>query len=306
MGELCYEWDELDAAERHLTEGVELAARTGDVEILMWGHIALSQVRLARGDAEGALATAREAERVAQNSDADHAIVDAAVWKARLHLARGDLAAASSEQERAAGVGEIRRYSWELERMVLARLLVARNEPDEALRLLTRLHETAKTAGRTIEVLALQALALRAKGEKERAVSTLAQALVLAEPEGYVRTFVDEGPPMAELLSEALEARQRDRLNPPIPAHYLRKLLAALEQDASEAASPVAKLPEPLTEREMEVLHLVAAGKANRRIASELFVSLGTVKTHINNLYRKLEAHSRTQALARARELELL
>ena len=306
MGELLYERGDLDAAERHLTEGAELAGRTGDVEILMWGHVAVSQVRLARGDAVGALAVAREAERVAKSSGADQAIVDAAVWKARLHLARDDLAAASSEQERAAGVGEIRRYSWELERMVLARLLVARNEPDEALRLLTRLHETAKTAGRTIEVLALQALALRAKGEKERAVSTLAQALVLAEPEGYVRTFVDEGPPMAELLSEALEARQRDRLNPPIPAHYLRKLLAALERDASEAASPVAKLPEPLTEREMEVLHLVAAGKANRRIASELFVSVGTVKTHINNLYRKLEAHSRTQALARARELELL
>jgi LuxR family maltose regulon positive regulatory protein len=306
MGELCYEWDDLEAAARHLTEGVELAGRTGDFEILMWGHVALSQVRWARGDAEGALAAAREAERVAQSSGTDHAIVDAAVWKARLYLMSGDLAAASSEQERAAGAGEVRRYSRELERIILARLLVARNESDEALRLLAQLHETAQTTGRTIEILALQALALQAKGEKERAASTLAEALVLAEPEGYVRTFVDEGPPMAELLSGVLEARQRGRLDPPVPAHYLRKLLAALERDATGAASPVAGLPEPLSERELEVLQLIAAGKTNRRIASELFVSVGTVKTHINNLYRKLDAHSRTQALARARDLKLL
>jgi len=306
MGELLYEWDDLDAAARHLTEGVELAERTADVEILMWGYVALSAVRQAQGDVEGAPAAARKAEQVAQSSGNDHAIVDAAVWKARLNLMRGDLAAASSEQERAAGVGEVRRYSWALERLILARLLIARNEPGEALRILAQLHETAKTAARTIEILALQALALKAKREKEQATSTLAQALVLAEPEGYVRTFVDEGLPMAELLSWTLEARQRGRLDLPVPAHYLRKLLAVLERDASGAASAAAGLPEPLSERELEVLALVAAGKTNRRIATELFVSVGTVKTHVNNLYRKLDAHSRTQAVARARELKLL
>jgi LuxR family maltose regulon positive regulatory protein len=308
MGELLYEWDELDAAARHLAEGVELAGRTGDFEILMWGHIALSQVRRAQGDAEGALAAAREAERVAQGSGTDHAIVDAATWRARLHLMSGDLTAAAFEQERAAGVGEVRPYSRTLERITLARLLLARNQPGEALRLLARLRASAQTAGRTIVMLALQALALRAKGEKERAVSTLAEALALAEPEGYVRTFVDEGSEMAELLSGVLEAQQRGRLDSPsrVPAHYLRKLLAALERDASGAALPAAELPEPLSDREREVLQLIAAGKTNRRIASELFVSVGTVKTHINNLYRKLDAHSRTQAVARARELDLI
>jgi LuxR family maltose regulon positive regulatory protein len=308
MGELLYEWDDLGAAARHLTEGVELTGRTGDFEILMWGHIALSRVRLARGEVDGALAVAWEAERVAQNSGTGHAIVDAAVWKARLHLARGDLAAASSEQERAAGVGEVRRYSRELGRIILARLLIARNQPGEALRLLVQLHETAETAARTIAVLALQALALQAKGDIERAASTLTEALVLAEPEGYVRTFVDEGPPMAELLSGVLGAQQRGRPDSPgrVPAYYLRRLLAALERDTSGAGLPAAGLPEPLSERELEVLQLIAAGKSNRRIASELFVSVGTVKTHVNNLYRKLDAHSRTQALARARELKLL
>jgi LuxR family maltose regulon positive regulatory protein len=111
---------------------------------------------------------------------------------------------------------------------------------------------------------------------------------------------------MAELLSEALEARQRGRLDPPVPPHYLRKLLAATERDATGAASPIAGLPEPLSERELEVLALIAAGKSNRRIATELFIGVGTVKTHLNNIYRKLNARSRTQAVARARELDLI
>ena len=113
---------------------------------------------------------------------------------------------------------------------------------------------------------------------------------------------------MAELLSEVLEAQQRRRLDSSrrVPAHYLRKLLAALEKDATGTARPATELPEVLSERELEVLALIAAGKSNRRIASELFVSVGTVKTHLNNLYRKLDAHSRTQAVNRARELKLL
>jgi LuxR family maltose regulon positive regulatory protein len=306
MGELLYEWNDLEAAARHLTEGVELAARTGDVEILMWGYVALSAVRQAWGDAGGALEQAREAERVARGSSTEQAIVEAATWKALLHLgkgASGERAAAAFEQERAASLGELRSRFREPEDPIRARLLVVRNRPDEALRLL---HETAQTVRRRIEALVLRALALQAKGEKERAVGTLAQALVLAEPEGYVRTFVDEGPPMAELLSMALEARQRDRLDPPVSGPYLRKLLAAVERDALDSSSPGAGLPEPLSERELEVLQLIAAGKSNRRIATELFVSVGTVKTHINNLYRKLDAHSRTQALARAGDLNLL
>jgi len=236
----------------------------------------------------------------------EEAIFDAAVWKARLYLMSGDLAAASSEHERATATTEVRPYSRTLEQLTLARLLIARSEPGEALRLLERLHETTKTVGKRIEILALQALALWERGERERAVSTLTQALAVAEPEGYVRTFADEGSPMAEILSATLEAQRRNRLEPPVPAHYLRKLRAALERDRSDTASPEAVLPEPPSERELEVLTLVTAGKSNRQIASELFVSVGTVKTHINNLYRKLGAHSRTQAVARAKELNLL
>ena len=228
----------------------------------------------------------------------------------RLLLAQGDLTEATTlEQERAANAENAADAARVVDRLTSARLLHAQGRHREALPLLEELGATAEAAGRTgdlTEILTLQALALWAGQEKERAVRTLAGALALAEPEGYVRTFVDEGAPMAELLSEALEARQRGRLDPPVPPYYPRKLLAATERDATGAASPVAELPEPLSERELEVLALIAAGKSNRRIATELFVSVGTVKTHLNNAYRKLGAHSRTQAVARARELNLI
>jgi LuxR family transcriptional regulator, maltose regulon positive regulatory protein len=149
---------------------------------------------------------------------------------------------------------------------------------------------------------------LWARNEKQQAVGTLAQALTLAEPEGYVRTFVDEGAAMGDLLSATLEAHKR---GPPdaaahVPARYLAKLQAALSQDAAAAPTVDGRLLEPLSGRELEVLALIAAGDSNQEIAGRLFVSTSTVKTHINNLYRKLNARSRIQAVARAREIGLL
>ena len=268
-------------------------------------------MKWARGEAEGALKLAHEAERLARESGAPQAIVDAALWKARLHLMRNELRAAASELERGPGVEEVPRSTQDAKSISLARLLIAREDHDEALQMLNYLRETAEAAdqrGSVVEILTLQALVLRAKDEKNRAIDVMGRALALAESEGYVRTFVDEGPPIAELLSEVLEAQQRGRLDSlrRVPAHYLRKLIAALERDAPNSTPPSTELPEALSERELEVLQLIASGKNNRRISSELFVSVGTVKTHINNLYRKLDAHSRTQAVARARELKLL
>jgi ATP/maltotriose-dependent transcriptional regulator MalT len=215
------------------------------------------------------------------------------------------------EQERAANADDAADAAGVVDRLTSARLLHAQGRHRQALPLLEELGKTAEAAGRTgnlIEILALQALTLWAASKKERAVSALADALTLAEPEGYVRTFVDEGPQMATLLSEVLGAKQRGRPEwpPRVPAHYLRKILAALERDAAGATPSAASLSELLSARELEVLRLIATGKSNRRIATELFVSGGTIKTHINNLYRKLDAHSRTQALARARELKVL
>jgi LuxR family maltose regulon positive regulatory protein len=309
IGELRYEWNDLDAAEDRLTEGIELAGRTGEAGTQVRGRVALSRVKQARGDTDGALETAREAEQLARSSGLGYLIVEAAIHKAPLHQATGDLAAATSEQERAAGVGGVSPSTREEERIGMVRLLIARGEPDKAMGLLADLREAAEEADRTgslIEILALQALALWARRAKERAVATLTEALALAEPEGYVRTFADEGVPMDDLLSATFKAHQTGRLEAAgrISTQYLAKLLAAVTQSAAPA--PDKRLPEPPSGRELEVLALIAAGKSNQEIASKLFVSTSTVKTHINNLYRKLDARSSIQAVARARELDLL
>jgi LuxR family transcriptional regulator, maltose regulon positive regulatory protein len=312
LGELLYERDDLDASERELTLGTELAERAGELDVLVRARVALSQARRARGDTVGALDLAHEAERMARDSGVPQATVWATLWKARLHLMRGELQAAT-DLERATEIDDVPSSTRESERASLARLLIAREDHDGALQLLDGLRGAAEVADgrggpREIEILALRALALRARDEKTRAIDVIEQALALGQPEGYVRIFVDEGPAMAVLLSETLEARQRGRLEPAdeVPTHYLRKLTAALEREASGDVLPDDGLFEPLSERELEVLQLIAAGKSNRQIATDLFVSVGTVKTHVNNLYRKLDAHNRTQAVARARELNLL
>jgi LuxR family transcriptional regulator, maltose regulon positive regulatory protein len=227
-----------------------------------------------------------------------------------LHLTRSDTTAAVLGRERIAGAPAVSvSMVRETEQIARARLTVARGEHDEALRLLEELRQSAEAAGRTgklIEILTLQAVALWEKSKREQAVGTLTRALALAEPEGYVRTFVDEGAKVGGLLSAILEVRQRGHFDATrIPARYFAKLLAI---HAQESATPGAgeRLSEALSERELEVLALVAAGKSNLEIAGSLFVSLSTVKTHINNLYRKLGARSRTQAIARARELDLI
>jgi LuxR family maltose regulon positive regulatory protein len=298
MGALLYERNDLEVAERELKEGVDLAERAREVSNLVWAYVMLSRTARARGDGEGALEMAHEAERVARASGADLEIAVAGAWMSRLRVAEGDLAEAASGAART------------MDRRTSARLLHAQGQHGDALSLLEGLCKASEEAGRTgelIEILALQALALWAKNEKERAVVTLTRALLLAEPEGYVRTFVDEGAAMGDLLSATLEARQRGHLDPAnrVPVRYLAKLLGAVAQEAS-ALTADELLTDSLSERELEVLALVAAGESNAGIAGKLFVSTSTVKTHINNLYRKLGARSRTQALARAREMHLL
>jgi LuxR family transcriptional regulator, maltose regulon positive regulatory protein len=311
IAEVLYERNELDAALGQAMRAVELCRQIGYAQWLVTGLAALARIRQALGDQAGALEAIGEAERLVPSTVVD-LFFPVAVQRARLLLAQGEVEdAARWCAERGLGVEDEPSYLREREHLVLARVLLAQGKVDQALRLL-RWHleeaQAQRRRGSEIEILMLQVLALWEKGEKEGAATTLTRALTLAEPEGYVRTFVDEGPEMALLLSEVLKAHQRRHLDrPDLPsAHYLRKLLTALEQAASRTTPPTAELPEPLSERELEVLQLIEAGKSNRRIAQELFVTTGTVKTHIRSIYRKLDAHSRTQALVRARELNLL
>jgi LuxR family maltose regulon positive regulatory protein len=140
-------------------------------------------------------------------------------------------------------------------------------------------------------------MAFRAQGDVEQALSILERALALAEPEGYVRTFLDEGEPMAELLCQALS---RD-----IVPNYAARLLAAFGQEVEVASPAMESLIEPLTERELEVLRLIVAGLSNPEIAEALVIAVSTVKSHVNHIFGKLGVESRTQAMAKVRELEL-
>jgi DNA-binding CsgD family transcriptional regulator len=181
--------------------------------------------------------------------------------------------------------------------LVLARLLIAQGKLEAAESLLLRLHHAAAAAerhGSLIEILILQAITCAAQGRAKAAWAALDQALGLAEAEGFVRVFLDEGAPVVELLRRAVA---QDR--------HARYALHVLKAVGDTAAAPQG-LVEPLSERELEVLRRVAAGYSNKAIAQDLVVALSTVKKHISNIYGKLEADSRVQAVARARELGLL
>jgi ATP/maltotriose-dependent transcriptional regulator MalT len=310
MGELLREWNDLDAATRYLMEGLELGKWVGAAGPLAITYTALARVKQAQGDASGALDAIDRARQSSPGSQVHDPLNPLAAHLARVQLAQGDVAAAARwARERRLGVDDELNYMREIEHLVLARVLIAQGKPGEALRLLGRLLSAAHAAGRmgsVIEILVLQALLLQAEGNTTRAVRILGDALSLAEPEGYVRIFVDEGAPIAALLRRVSSAG--------ISPKYAGTLLAALRQHAedpqrlAEADIPkeVQLLSEPLSERELEVLRLIASGLSNREIAQELFVTPGTAKRHVHNIYRKLEVRSRTQAVARARDLNLM
>jgi LuxR family maltose regulon positive regulatory protein len=282
-------------------------------------------VRQAQGDAEGASEALRQGEQVAQNERRVSPLwrnrtkirVDA--WRARLWVMKGDLRAAERwAQERGLSVEDEFVYSLEseLEYATLARLLIAQSKPEEALKLLQRLLEAAEAGGRgrtVIEVLVLKALAMRGQNHERGALATLRKALTLAEPEGLVRVFVDEGAPMFDLLRRVLKA-QRNKpadIEGGIPLDYIGKLLEALGAPVTAPSrvhvhGPGELVLDPITERELEVLKLLDSNLSNREIAARLFVSLATVKTHIKHLYRKLGVRARHQAIVRGKELGLL
>jgi len=229
-------------------------------------------------------------------------------WQARIWLAQDKLEAASEwVLERDLDVDREPTYLNEFEYRVLARIRIAQGQLEDASRLLRRLRKAAEAGEHTskvIEILVLQALAFQAGGNTTQAMTALESALSLAEPEGFVRIFVDEGPPMARLLYEAVSVG--------ISPDYARRLLAAFpvgepdQLDRLETQAPEHDLVEPLSERELEVLQLVAGGLTNQEIASRLFLSLNTVKAHCRNIYGKLGVRSRTQAVARASALGIL
>jgi LuxR family maltose regulon positive regulatory protein len=189
-------------------------------------------------------------------------------------------------------------YSRIPEYLLLVRLLLAQCEYDSACSLSERLlgmAEAAKRISSVIEILVLQALAWQGKKDMTRAVAVLEKALSLAQPEGYTRVFLDEGEPLAKLLYQVKSRRMGQG--------YATELLSEMGGIIDSEARTATVLIEPLTQRELEVLKLIESGYTNQEIAGRLFISIPTVKRHLSNIFSKLGAKSRTQAVSLSREL---
>jgi LuxR family transcriptional regulator, maltose regulon positive regulatory protein len=319
MAEVLYQRSELDAALRHATDGIGLCRQLAYGLPLAIGLATFARIRQAQGDQAGALQAIREAERVMPGPEVTSLLNPVPSVAARLLLAHGRIAeAARWAAERGLDVSDEPSYPRERDHLVLARVLLAEQAPERTLGLVARLHTLAAAQGRTgslIEIQALQAVALHAAGDQAAALGTLAEALTLGAPEGYLRVFLDEGPPMAALLHQLLASRRRERLAAAgaVPRPYLARLVETFEQAGLPIHPPVSRggvvvagLVEPLTARELEVLQLLAARAPNRSIAQQLVVTPETVKKHLSHLFDKLGAANRTQAVARARELGLV
>lgn len=319
LAEVHYQQNDLAEAHKHVQKGLELLNRSGTLAIGL-GYLRLAQVLHALGDSERARSTVQQAEQYYRKmKPRSRDAVYAATHHARCLLLLGELASVARwAQEYNIHAAKPLTYQSELELMILAHLLIAQHaaEPTrfptsipDALTLLDKLYHYALKhgrMGRVIEILVLQALAYAAQKEIIQAVNVLEQALILAEPEGFVRVFVDKGRPMAILLYEAA-ARG---INP----RYIGRLLAAFpdmdpispSKSTSNNQSPSNQFVEPLSKRELDVLHLIADGLTNREIANKLILSLNTVKGHTRRIYGKLGVNSRTQAIGKARAFGVL
>jgi LuxR family maltose regulon positive regulatory protein len=314
LAELSIEWGDLETAAQHLLTSQKLGEQA---PLTDWPHrLCVSQARLkeAQGDLEGALALLDEAERVYIRGPLPE-VRPVAALKARVWLKQGRLAEARGwVREQGLSVDDEIRYTHEFEHITLARVLIAAGKSgrqagclDEAARLLGRLLQAAETGGRlgsAIQILLLQALAFQAQDNLSHALAALERALVLAEPEGYVRIFEDEGEAMRWLL----EKQSRNRGHP--LSGYVDKLLAAFAQPVAAPKSAIllqkSDLIEPLSERELEVLRLLRSELSGPEIAQQLIVSLNTLRTHTKNIFNKLGVNNRRAAIRRAEELDLL
>jgi LuxR family maltose regulon positive regulatory protein len=321
LGMLSREWNDLERAQTYYVEATEMLAQSVEIGLPL-AYLSLAMVKGNQGDWEAAQELLEKARHSAQASTAtslDDRLVEetqARFWIAQNRLDPAMKWAQSSgflEQPfgESLAPGDARAAASLLMNQVtyltLARLHLAMRQPGKALKILNPMLDLFQIKGymrRVIEVLALKSMALKQQGNIEPAVQVLDQALGLAMPEGYQRTFLDEGEPMAQLLYQVAV-----RGDHPV---YAGKLLAAFASESEyllaidRKTSPVESLVEPLSERELDVLALIAKGLSNREIAGGLNISLSTVKSHTAHIYDKLNANNRTQAVARARSLGLI
>jgi LuxR family maltose regulon positive regulatory protein len=297
LARIFYEWNDLDRAKQHGEQSVHLAKQFDSTDRVVAGEVLLAKVKLAEGEKNGAAALLAKAELLACQHHYTQqlpTIVDTLVL---VRLQQGDMPAAddlAQKHER---------------RLSQARVQWAQRDVAGALALLGRLKEDADSAeqkNEQLKVRVLLSVVLQASGEKSRASQILAEALRMAEPGGFIRSFVDEGRLMHRLLCEAAATGMKQP--------YLDQLLAAytiegFELDVERAQQKLDEpemLIEPLSERELEVLRLIADGRSNLEISKRLFLALSTVKGHNRMIFDKLQVTRRTEAVARARKLGLL
>ena len=314
LSKLYRERGDVEAARQNLTKSVALGEQAALADWPYRLRIAQARIKQSQGDMDGAIALLDEAQRLYFSSPVPETRPITAL-KTQVWVAQGRLTESLAwAQERGLSVDSDLSYLREFELITLVRILIAQYKNDreddsihKAIRLIERLLKAAsegQRAGSVIEILILQALAYEAQGDIPLALESLKRALTLAEPEGYIRIFVDEGASMARLLYKAL-ARG-------IEPAYVRRLLAAFPVADSEPVAlslppdAEAGLVQPLSMRELEVLQVIAEGLSNQEVANRLYLSLHTVKVHARNIYAKLGVKNRTQAVAKGRTLGIL
>ena len=291
LARIFYEWNDLDAAQQYAQQSLQLSRQYDPaVDRSVGCEVVLARLKLARGDIDGTEAQLANVLQSARQGNYAWRLPEIAAAQVPLLLRQGNTDAAAQLAQR---------YELPLSQ---ARVLLAQGEPAAALEQLEPFRQQMKAKGWLDEQLratVLQAVAHQAQEDTERAVQTLGDALAMAEPGGFIRLFVDEGAPMAELPSE-LAARG-------FMPDYTSKLLAAFEAERPQLEpEPDAASDQPLTARELEVLRLIAEGLSNQEICERLFLALDTVKGHNRRIFCKLQVQRRTEAIARARELGLL
>ncbi len=304
LAEVLYEWDQLAESEAMLARGMAFAEQGHNAGAIFAASLLQARLETGKGNLSAARAALRRAgDLAAEHGFAQPALDELGAATALVDLAADELGAATewAAQQTASDAGAAGRDEIEL---ILARVSLAAGRPADALRHLAAARRAATDQGRQHTLtacLTLTAAALHAQRETPKALAALAQALAQAEPEGYVRLFIEAGPAMADLL-----ARVRGPQQP-----YAERLRARWGPAGGQAPlaprlSGEAALVEPLSARETEVLGWLAGGASNRTIADNLVISVGTVKTHISRIMGKLDARNRTEAVARARQIGLL
>ncbi|MBI5032887.1 MAG: LuxR family transcriptional regulator [Chloroflexi bacterium] len=293
LARIVYEWNDLDAAQHHGQQSLQLARQFANIiDRYILSEIFLARLMLAKGDVAGATANLAKANQIVQEHNYVHRMSDVAAAQVALLLRQGDVKAAAQLAQT---------HNLPLSQ---ARVHLAQGDPAAALAVLVpyREHMEAKSwEDERLRVMVLQAIAHHAHDDQDKAMQVLGDALTLAEPSGFIRLFSDEDQPMAELLTRMKDKNGRMK-------KYIYHLLDAFgkSKDIHPSSFIPHPLVEPLSQRELEVLRLIAQGLSNREISERLVLALSTVKGHSRIIFDKLHVQRRTEAVARARELGLL